>query len=285
MVGIGHPVPHEVDRWYTDWQDAEHAIRFDGRASLPARSLLRNYEAFNDVRLLNERLEPGFSQLLEVGCATGEFHRYLRRRHPRLSYTGMDISQPAVERARQKYPAGRFFLSDPALSLARGLGALGLPHRWEAVYSKDVLHHQTDPFGFLRQLLEVATGMLILRTRTRDKGPTVLDADLSCQYHYQGWMPYIVLNIEELIDEIQRCAPEAELVLWRNRMVLGGVGNRFLPKDCYLPETGTAETAVGVFLRTNRPGQLQVIDRAERQARYPVTDRILLLLRRAARRR
>lgn len=273
-------------RWYADWQDTEHASRFDGRSILPSRSLIRNYEAFNDVRLLNERLgADSAARLLEIGCATGEFSRYLRLKRPRLSYTGIDISKAAVARARQKYPQARFFVSDAGQDLQQNLAGLELPTRWEAVYTKDVIHHQTDPFGFLSQLLGITQGFLIFRTRTRDRGPTVLDAEISCQYHYQGWMPYIVLNLQELTDRIRRLAPGGEILLFRNRMVLGGVGGRFLPKDCYLPETGTAETAVGVFLETAHPGRVRLMDREERPAPYPLSDRARLFLRRMLRRR
>ena len=266
------------ERWYSDWQDGEHAAHFDGRSSLPGRMLARNYESFSDVRLLNERLTLP-AQLLEVGCATGEFYRYLRSKHPGLGYTGVDISRSALERARQKYPQGRFFESDPDASLRQNLERLRLPARWEIVYSKDVLHHQTDPYGFLAQLLEASTRCLILRTRTRDRGSSVLDAELSCQYHYRGWMPYLVLNLDELVDRIRQAAPEAEILVSRSYQVLGGVENRFLPKECYLPETGTAETAVGVFLRTDRPRQLRVLDRKDGQPRHPIGDRILLRLK------
>ncbi len=270
------PAAAGKERWYSDWQNDEHASHFDGRSSLLNRMLVRNYESFNDVRLLNDylvRSRP--THLLEVGCATGEFYRYMRLKHPRPSYTGIDISLAALERARQKYPAGHFFASDPAMSLEENLGRQRLPTRWEIVYTKDVLHHQTDPFSFLAQLLGVSLRLLVLRTRTRDRGPTVLDPESSCQYHYRGWMPYIVFNIEELIDQIRRRIPDCEVILYRNHMVLGGVGNRFLPKECYLPETGTAETAVGVFLESDHRQRVQVIDREERSAHHPIGERIL----------
>lgn len=61
-------------------------------------------------------------------------------------------------------------------------------------------------------------------------------------------------------------------------MVLGGKENRFLPKECYLPETGTAETAIGIFLRSTHPGCVRVIDRAEKPVRHPLMDRLQIFL-------
>ncbi len=273
------PVP--AGTWSSDWQNNGHADHFDARSVLPPRSLIRNYEAFSDVRMLAERLSGDRKpvSLLEVGCATGEFHRYLCLRHPRAAYYGIDISLPAVTKARQKYPQGRFYVSRPEGSVEDQLISLGIPARPEILYSKDVLHHQTDPFGFLSQLLDVPTRFLILRTRTREKGATELDPELSCQYHYQGWMPYIVFNREELVQKIHSRHPRAEISVQRNPMVLGGRESRFLPKECYLPETGTAETAVGIFLQTDFPGRVQVTDRMERLRPYPLTDRLALYLK------
>lgn len=262
--------------WYGRWQAQDHARHFDGRAGLSRRLLARNLERFNDVSLLNEwSKSAGDFSLLEVGCATGELYRYLGFRHPRAGYCGLDISRSGIDRAREKYPQGKFLLSEPGKSITENLRLLGLPLKWDVVYSKDVLHHQVDPWGFVTHLLEAAGAALILRIRTRDRGPTVLDPELSCQYHYGGWVPYVVVNLEELLEFLKRRAPAAEVLAYRSHMVLGGVENRFLPKECYLPETGTAETAVGVFLKTDQPRRVQVIDREDRAGRPPVVDRIL----------
>ncbi len=260
--------------WYDDWQDKRHAELFDSRARLTSGRLAKSYQSFNDVRLLNERLDRKRRvTLLEIGCATGEFYRYLRTVYPRLEYVGCDISEPAVARAREKFPEGRFFRCAPDHDVPELLSASQLTRAPEIVYTKDVLHHQTDPFGFLRRLLRVPSESLILRTRTRDVGPTVLDPEESCQRHYNGWMPYLVLNLEELLECIRAEAPESELCVYRNRMVLGGREGRLLPKECYLPETGTAETAIGVFLKTDQPGETHLEDRPDMEMPETALDR------------
>lgn len=269
----------QAEAWYVDWQNPEHVRLFDGRALLADAPLVKNYEVLNDVRLLKESFGPKeLAGLLEIGCATGEFYRYLRIRYPKARYVGMDISQVAIQRAKEKYPGADFYVTDPDLSILEGLQAFRWGPKQPVVYSKDVLHHQVDPWRFLAQLLEVTETALILRTRTRDQGKTVLDPDRSCQYHYKGWMPYLVLNLQELIDFIRSRHPECHLIVYRNRMVLGGKENRFLPKECYLPETGTAETAVGVFLKTQHPGRILVKDRIDQNPTGSLRHR----LRRAA---
>ena len=259
------------NRWYSDWQDQGHVRLFDFRSGMSAKNLIRHYETLNDVLLLRKRLHArgGSPSLLEVGCATGEFYRYLKLTFPSLEYYGMDLSRPAIERALEKYPQVRFTLTsaegEPGFS-----GAAGLASRPDFVYAKDVVHHQTDPYGFLTRLLDSASDSIVFRCRTRDVGPTVFDPDQSCQYHYHGWMPYIVTNTDELVAEIQEVVPRAEIVVWRNHMILGGQHNRYLPRECYLEETGTAETAVRVGLRSEHPGRVTIEDRAEPAPRYTI---------------
>ena len=250
--------------WYRNWQNPAHAVQFDGRARLDLRNLIRNYEAFNDVRLLNERVERSRAfELLEVGCATGEFVRYLRARFPRVHYIGLDVSEPAIARARAKYPEVPFFVVQANRNLTEALRDLGIMRQPDIVYSKDVVQHQVRPFEFLSNLIEVASEAIILRCRTRDVGTTVLDPERSCQFYEGDWLPYIVLNLQELVEWVRAKVPEGEVVLYRHHMVLGGQHGRFLPKELYRKETGTAETAVGIFKQTQRPGSTVIDDQPD----------------------
>jgi hypothetical protein len=73
-----------------------------------------------------------------------------------------------------------------------------------------------------------------------------------------------------LVGYASDAAPGAEIVVLRHHMVLGGQRGRFLPKECYLRETGTAETAVGVFQKTASPGRVTIIDREDGVPRHTV---------------
>jgi len=259
------------NQWYADWQDDGHVRLFDFRSALSDKNVLRAYESLNEVGLLCDRIKAMGSRgsLLEIGCATGEFYRFLKLRYPSVLYRGVDISRPAIDRALEKYPQARFFLTPPDADGSL-VDSADMKNQPDFVYSKDVVHHQTNPLEFLARLVNAATDTVILRCRTRDVGRTVDDPDQSCQYHYQGWMPYIVTNIDELVEHIQRIAPDSEIAIRRNHMILGGQHNRYLPKECYLEETGTAETAVGVYLRTDNPGRVTIEDKPEVGRRYTV---------------
>ncbi|MBI3317764.1 MAG: class I SAM-dependent methyltransferase [Candidatus Omnitrophica bacterium] len=267
--------------WYSPWQRKEHSDSFDFRGALDGRNLVRIYETLNDVRLLKERfhqIQP--RTLLEVGCATGDFFRYVQRAYPALRYLGIDISQHAVRRAAEKYPKGRFLTVGPDEDLAGRLAeALG-DSQVDLVYSCNVVHHQTQPMAFIERLLRLARWGLILRLRTRDVGPTEWNPDRSRQFQYgSGWVPYLVMNFEELLRALQGLAPRAELAFFRSYRVLGGELNRDLPKEISLPKTRTAETAVGIFFKTASPGRVTVQNRPDNRPNTTLDHKFGTLLR------
>ena len=56
-------------------------------------------------------LFPG-AKVLDVGCASGGFFNIMRSLEPLIEYTGVDIAEPAVALAREKYPDARFELNE-----------------------------------------------------------------------------------------------------------------------------------------------------------------------------
>ena len=236
------------------WQKPEHAELFDGRAHYSPARLRRVFESFNEFRLfLEHKHEIRGRGFVEIGCATGELYRYIRRYHPEFRYHGFDISEPAIIRACQKYPEGRFDTCRPDLSDLTGIG-----QSYAVVWARDVVHHQPDPFDYLGRLLAMDGELTILRLRTRDKGATVRDPELSCQWHYNQWVPYIVMNMEETLETIRRIVPGTRIIGVKHYVPLGGRHGRYLPKECYYPETGTAETAVLISRRQGGRGSPEV---------------------------
>src|SRR5687767_1548494 len=104
----------QQESWFSDWQSKTHALSFDFRAPMDLKNLIRNYESFTDVLFLKEVLKSNdIKSLVEVGCATGEFYRYLKHVAPKLDYQGVDISVPAIEKASRKYPGAKFYVTQP----------------------------------------------------------------------------------------------------------------------------------------------------------------------------
>lgn len=223
------------------WCDPKHAEAFDFMHAMPDFILKKHYESFNEGQLLKDFLPlAGKATLYEVGCATGELYRYLRNNRSDLIYQGFDISEPAIQRAKQKYPQGSFY------TLNNGFDEILQNFEQPAVvWCRDVVLHQQDPLAFLDSVITLAKEVGIVRLRTRDVGETEFNPELSCQLHWdRTWVPYIVLNTDEVISRIEAHKDVCKLVICRAYEVLGGHYSRFLPKDLYYTAAGTAETAL-----------------------------------------
>jgi 2-polyprenyl-3-methyl-5-hydroxy-6-metoxy-1,4-benzoquinol methylase len=243
------------------WADNEHAQVFDYLHNRPKYFLRRHYESFNEGRLLSQKAPflKGNS-IYEIGCATGELYRYLSAYHKQFEYTGFDISRPAISRAKSKYPNANFkLLEDNHESLVDKFGKASV------VWCRDVVLHQENPYEFLERLINLTEEALILRLRTREKGETLLDVNHSCQFHWdRHWVPYIVLNTNELLDFLGQHKQVSEIIVARRFEVLGGHNFRYLPKELYEKDTGTAETALFIKMGT-RQGDKPLITYSDRQ--------------------
>jgi len=262
------------------WQEDTHAREFDEVARYPDFLMRKRYESWNEVRLLRAYLAatPGAKTLFEIGCATGEFSRYVARYLPDLSYRGFDISRPALARAAQKYGPERFVRLEGGLE-----DFVGRHGSADVVFCRDVVLHQLDPFAFLRRLLAIARGALALRLRTRDEGATSLDAEQSCQFHYdRHWVPYIVLNTQELIGVLSEDPSVRRIVISRRYEVLGGHNFRYLPKDLYRTATKGAETGVLVVKGEGPRSAAPAIEFDDRNdgPRWSLMERTILRLSR-----
>jgi hypothetical protein len=155
----------------------------------------------------------------------------------------------------------------------------------DVVFSRDVVHHQTDPVGFLSDLYAISNRYLALRIRTREVGTTVFEVEQSCQYTYGRWVPYIVYNTTEFVDLIRSFQPApAKITLWRHPTILGGQNSRFVPKELYYPETATAETGVLIEKGSGTTGGDAPLISIETRSETHQPPHWTRLLRRVARR-
>lgn len=84
------------------WQEQNHADTFDCWNNFTNNGLKKIYENFNEIKILLELINPQKNnKFLEIGCATGELFRYLAFFHKNIEYYGLDVSGPAIRRAKQ----------------------------------------------------------------------------------------------------------------------------------------------------------------------------------------
>jgi len=248
--------------FFQGWEDDGHVRMFDWFSYFPTPLFLKQFEYFNDVRLMKQYLQANAAKgktMFEVGCATGEVYRYLQKRHLDCDYRGFDISENAINAAKRKYPGGTFNRTDEnTRQIVKDHGQADL------VFSRDVIPHQTDVWGFLDSLLELTRDSLVMRLRSRDVGATCTDPELSCQSHFgQFWMPYIVINMDEFCEHLSKNKDVKKVTILKSYGVLGGQNGRYVPKELYFPKAGTAETSVLIEKGDRNGGDLEIVSREQ----------------------
>ena len=86
--------------------DHQVEVLFGGGASAMRRQALVPLRgALTRAAMRHRAGGPGAARLLDIGCGTGEFLREVKRNHPRLSVTGIDLSAPYLTVARRRLAA------------------------------------------------------------------------------------------------------------------------------------------------------------------------------------
>lgn len=245
----------ELSESYIGWDTEEHLSEFNFWNNLSNYEFNFRWGSFIENQVLIERLKRG-DTLLEVGCATGTTVRWLKNNNKikNIEYLGIDLSDTAIKKARSLHQNIDFRKVD--------LGPLKEYYNsFDYVFSRDTLMHQEKPFEFLEELINCATKSIILRIRTRDNGVTDFNYKNSCQLHYDNfWMPYIVINIDELINFFKKFKIIKNIEINRSYEVLGGNVKRYLPKDLYFKGAGGAETTLVINLnRSKKQNDFNVI--------------------------
>jgi SAM-dependent methyltransferase len=162
---------------HTAWDSPSHPAEYDYLANAPRWLRRRFWEHFDEIKALPEYV----SSIIEVGCATGELARYLIDRYPYVRYVGFDVSQSAIDRAREKcgeeFICGHFQDYD---------------YHADLVICRDTVHHQPDPWRFLNDLHRISDRYLVTRLRV---GP-VTTMQKQVLYGYE--VPYWILSQDAL---------------------------------------------------------------------------------------
>jgi SAM-dependent methyltransferase len=123
-------------------------------------TLRRNLMVFVE----HAKLPPTPVTVLDVGCGTGGFIRFLQRLRPGWRLVGLDLSEKAIDYARTRSPGATFVLANANfLPLA--------PESVDMVVSIDVLYHRAvQPKPFLNGIRSVLRkgGLVILNNPAYD---------------------------------------------------------------------------------------------------------------------
>lgn len=126
-------VPLDREEWEEQYRRGDWSFLAD-------RDELRRYRLL--ARLVREQVEPG-GRVLDVGSGEGLLYEHLE--DAGFHYTGLDLSETAVQQARERWPADgsspRFVAADAETFQARG----GEAGRWDAVVLNECLYYFSRP--------------------------------------------------------------------------------------------------------------------------------------------
>jgi trans-aconitate methyltransferase len=100
--------------------------------------------------------ELDYGSVLEVGCGAGHNLPLVCDGHDLKRVTGVDISQEALRRARERWPSAEFDRLD--------IQEEALPGRWDLVFSSLVLEHLPDDTAALEHMRAMTGRYLVVTT-------------------------------------------------------------------------------------------------------------------------
>jgi len=108
-------------------------------------------------RIIKKMIRPlDFHSVLDVGCGQGSFLQELQLEFPSINPLGIDISSSAVALARERVPAGNFYVLD--------ITNKSLDEKCDLVVCSEVLEHITDDISALRNLRKMTQRYLLVST-------------------------------------------------------------------------------------------------------------------------
>lgn len=104
--------------------------------------------------IIERELGNEFGHLLEIGC--GEGHQTVHLADLADRVTGLDVSETAIERARQRLPEAEFLVGD--LLAQPWIGERG---RFDLITACEVIYYMSDMPGFLRAMDHLGKACLV----------------------------------------------------------------------------------------------------------------------------
>ena len=84
------------------------ADQYDDDWALYVNSTVKAAISQFKAQFTTDELQSPSLSVLDIGCGTGAFVAGLAERYPNWSYTGVDLSENMLKRARKKHPAFHF---------------------------------------------------------------------------------------------------------------------------------------------------------------------------------
>ncbi len=153
-------------------------------------------------------LFPG-AKVLDIGCASGGFFNIMRSMEPTIDYVGMDIVEPAIELARQRYPEARFLLAD-GFEIPFDDGTFDLVH-CTSVLNNEPRYQELLPELYRVSNRFVLTDMRLLKNLAAMENIEPFYYDIKFEGESEeATVPYVVNDADEVIDYLLGLQPRPQ---------------------------------------------------------------------------
>ena len=147
-------------------------------------------------------LFPG-AKVLDVGCASGGFFNIMRSFEPHIEYTGIDLSDKAVELAKERYPEARFMVT----------GGFRLPFQendFDIVHCTSVFNNEPNYQEMLEEMYRVANRFVLVDIRLLKGLGGQLESVYNIRFNgkaVEATVPYVVNDADEVANFILQLKP------------------------------------------------------------------------------
>jgi len=148
-------------------------------------------------------LFPG-ATVLDVGCASGGFFNIMRSFEPHIEYTGIDLSEKAVELARERYPQATFLLTE-------GFKLPFKDNSFDIVHCTSVFNNEPNYQGMMQEMYRVSNRFVVVDIRLLKGIGNVRESVYNIQFNgkdVETTVPYVVNDADEVANFILRLEPQ-----------------------------------------------------------------------------
>ena len=153
-------------------------------------------------------LFPGV-KVLDLGCASGGFFNIMRTLEPTIDYTGIDIAEPSIDTARQKYPEAKFLVTN-------GLQIPFNDNEFDLVHCTGVLVIEPRYREILKEMYRVSNRFVLADMRLLKNAEVAADQERSYykiqfEGEYEGaTVPYVVSDADQVVNSILTLEPRPQ---------------------------------------------------------------------------
>jgi len=146
----------------------------------------------SEVFFLEQIMETGMS-ILDVGCANGDLYVGLKEKYSSVEYTGLDVAENLLEKARLICPEVEFIHGNLLEN-----NPFGKDDKFDLVTATGVLQHEQEFSSLVQSMLDLSNNYVLVDLKLFHTHETICDVNKAYCDH-DSIIYFIVYNIRDLI--------------------------------------------------------------------------------------